>query len=202
MLTEELIDFVAQSQKFQPHFHFPLQSGSDAILAAMRRRYRTDSIQERMELFVERMPQAAIGIDVIVGFPGEGEAEFAKTVSFLRGLPAAYFHVFTYSERAKTTALSIEDVVPVPVRKARNKVLQSNEPEKAVGPCGHVSKGQRPTCAAGVRGRRCTACELGYTPEYVRVGEWTERLCAGSIVPVQLGDMSEGLVQGLWLESP
>ena len=123
LLEAPLIDFVADSEKFQPHFHIPLQSGSDAVLSAMRRRYRTDLYRDRLAHIVDRMPDAGIGIDVIVGFPGETEAEFAKTRDFLLEMPASYLHVFTYSERPKTTALRIEEVVPAPERKARNKVL-------------------------------------------------------------------------------
>ena len=201
LLTEDIIDFVAESQKFQPHFHVPLQSGSDAILAAMRRRYRTDLYKERMEYIVQRMPQAAIGIDVIVGFPGEGEAEFQETVSFLQDLPAAYFHVFTYSERAKTTALRIEDVVPVPVRKARNKVLRQMSLKKQWAHAARFQGQTRPVLLESEVGD-ASGCRLGYTPEYVRVSvSGTEGCAPGSIVAVQLGDMSEGLVQAHVLES-
>ena len=150
LLEAPLIDFVADSQKFQPHFHIPLQSGSDAVLSAMRRRYRTDLYRDRLAHIVDRMPDAGIGIDVIVGFPGETEVEFAKTRDFLLEAPASYLHVFTYSERPKTTALRIDEVVPVPERKARNKGVDASEPE-TVGPCRPV-RGGHPSGVVGGRG--------------------------------------------------
>lgn len=123
LLTEEIIEFVAQSPKFVPHFHIPLQSGSDEILTAMRRRYRTALYQERIEAIKKRMPNACIGVDVIVGFPGESEEHFMETYLFLRDLPISYLHVFTYSERPNTTALRIDHVVPIETRNLRNKQL-------------------------------------------------------------------------------
>ena len=125
LLEDDLIDFVAASQKFQPHFHIPLQSGSDDVLAAMRRRYRTELYASRIRRIREKMPHASIGVDVIVGFPGETEALFMETVDFIKSLDVSYLHVFTYSERPNTTALRIDDVVPVPVRKERNKTLRN-----------------------------------------------------------------------------
>lgn len=195
LLTEELIEFVAQSEKFQPHFHIPLQSGSDEVLAAMRRRYRTDLYRDRLNLIVDLMPQAGIGIDVIVGFPGESEAHFATTRDFLLGLPASYLHVFTYSERAKTTALRIDDVVPVSERKARNKMLQQVSMKMQWAHAAKFEGAVRPVLLESdldEHGRRS-----GYTPEYVRVAVADGVGCsAGAVVPVELGRMSEGRVQG------
>jgi threonylcarbamoyladenosine tRNA methylthiotransferase MtaB len=123
LLSDDIIDFVAASKKFVPHFHIPLQSGSDEMLTAMRRRYLTPLYRERIERIKSKMPDACIGVDVIVGFPGETEEEFMKTVDFLKSLDISYLHVFTYSERANTTALRIEDVIPMQVRQERNKIL-------------------------------------------------------------------------------
>lgn len=123
LLSDEIISFVAQSSKFVPHFHIPLQSGSDKLLAAMRRRYDSALYRNRVARIRELMPSACIGVDVIVGFPGETEEEFMKTVEFLKNIDINYLHVFTYSERANTTALRIEDVVPMEIRQERNKVL-------------------------------------------------------------------------------
>lgn len=123
LLSNEIIDFVAQSERFVPHFHIPLQSGSDEMLKSMRRRYLSDLYRDRIERIKEKMPDACIGVDVIVGFPGETEDEFMKTVDFIRSLDVSYLHVFTYSERANTTALRIEDVIPMQVRQERNKIL-------------------------------------------------------------------------------
>jgi threonylcarbamoyladenosine tRNA methylthiotransferase MtaB len=124
LCNDEIIDFVAGSKKFMPHFHIPLQSGSDTILQAMRRRYRTDLYRSRIEKIKSTMPHACIGIDVIVGFPGETDALFMETVDFLKSIDFSYLHVFTYSERDNTTALRIADVVPMDVRHERNKILR------------------------------------------------------------------------------
>jgi threonylcarbamoyladenosine tRNA methylthiotransferase MtaB len=124
LLTDEIIEFVSSSKKFMPHFHIPLQSGSDTILQAMRRRYRTELYRNRIEHIKKLMPDACIGIDVIVGFPGETDELFKETQQFLTEIPASYFHVFTYSERDNTTALRIVDVVPMETRFERNKILR------------------------------------------------------------------------------
>lgn len=124
LLTEDIIDFVATSQKFMPHFHVPLQSGDDEILRAMRRRYRTDLYRSRMAAIKEKMPHACIGVDVITGFPGETDELFQNTMNFIQELPVSYLHVFTYSERANTTALRIEEVVPIPKRQERTTQLR------------------------------------------------------------------------------
>jgi threonylcarbamoyladenosine tRNA methylthiotransferase MtaB len=124
LLTNEIIDFVATSARFLPHFHIPLQSGNDNTLSAMRRRYRTADYAGRVERIIQRMPNACIGVDVIVGFPGESDDDFEATYTFLLNLPIGYLHVFTYSERPNTTALRIADVVPMDVRAERNHRLR------------------------------------------------------------------------------
>ncbi|MGF1564619.1 MAG: tRNA (N(6)-L-threonylcarbamoyladenosine(37)-C(2))-methylthiotransferase MtaB [Flavobacteriales bacterium] len=133
LLSDDIIDFVAGSKKFVPHFHIPLQSGDDEVLKAMRRRYLTDLYKARVEAIRQAMPDACIGVDVIVGFPGETDAHFENTYSFLQELPVSYLHVFTYSERANTTALRIEEVVPMEIRQERNKRLRilSNKKRRA-----------------------------------------------------------------------
>jgi threonylcarbamoyladenosine tRNA methylthiotransferase MtaB len=125
LLSEDIIRFVAQSNKFMPHFHIPLQSGSNEILAAMRRRYRRELYAERVEMIKALMPHCAIGVDVIVGFPSESELHFNETFEFLHALPVSYLHVFTYSERDETKALQIKPVVPMQVRHERNKALRN-----------------------------------------------------------------------------
>lgn len=124
LLQDEIIAFVSTSKKFMPHFHIPLQSGSDDVLKAMRRRYRTDLYKNRIERIKELMPHACIGVDVIVGFPGETDMYFKETQQFLVDLPVSYLHVFTYSERDNTTALRINEVVPMELRYERNKQLR------------------------------------------------------------------------------
>jgi threonylcarbamoyladenosine tRNA methylthiotransferase MtaB len=125
LLTNEIVEFVANSDKFMPHFHIPLQSGSDAILGLMRRRYKKELYAERVRLIKTLMPHCSIGADVIVGFPGETDKEFEETLSFLHDLDVSYLHVFTYSERDHTPALTLKPVVPVNVRHERNKVLRN-----------------------------------------------------------------------------
>ena len=123
LLSNEIISFVATSQKFVPHLHIPMQSGSDAMLKSMRRRYDVALYRNRISHIRSVMPDACIGADVIVGYPGETDAEFNKTVEFIKELDINYLHVFTYSERANTTALRVEDVIPVTIRQERNKIL-------------------------------------------------------------------------------
>ncbi len=124
LLKNETIEFVSQSKAFVPHFHIPLQSGSDIILKNMRRRYLSDLYINRVQRIKEVMPHCCIGADVIVGFPGETDEEFLKTYHFLNELDVSYLHVFSYSERANTLAAEMEDVVPKAVRNKRSKMLR------------------------------------------------------------------------------
>jgi len=124
LLKDESIDLVSKSKSFVPHFHIPLQSGSDDLLKKMKRRYLTKLYYDRVQKIREVMPDAAIGVDVIVGFPGETETLFMETYNFLNELPISYLHVFTYSERENTEAAGMEGAVPIPERKRRNKMLR------------------------------------------------------------------------------
>jgi threonylcarbamoyladenosine tRNA methylthiotransferase MtaB len=195
LLSNDIIDFVASSQRFQPHFHIPLQSGSDAILQAMRRRYRTDLYRERIEHIRKQIPTASIGVDVITGFPGETEEHFEETRAFLLDLPISYLHVFTYSERAKTTALRIEDVVPIPVRKERTRSLRALSLKKQRAHFEQFVGSERPVLfeeamEEGIR--------FGYTPEYVRVGIPAECAESNSIQTTLLQQIrAEGYIHGL-----
>lgn len=125
LLTNDIITLVANSDKFMPHFHIPLQSGSNKILGLMRRRYKRELYTERVQLIKTLMPHCAVGVDVIVGFPGEDETAFKETFDFLHGLDISYLHVFTYSERDNTKALDIKPVVPIHQRNERNKQLRN-----------------------------------------------------------------------------
>ncbi len=125
LLTNDIIDLVANSDRFMPHFHIPLQSGSNKILALMRRRYVRELYADRVARIKTLMPHAAIGADVIVGFPGESEEDFKETFDFLHELDVSYLHVFTYSERDNTRAVEMKPVVPVSVRNERNKILRN-----------------------------------------------------------------------------
>ena len=124
LLKNETIDFVSQSRTFVPHFHIPLQSGNDEILKLMRRRYLSDLYVDRVTKIKEVMPHACIGVDVIVGFPGETDDHFLDTYNFLSQLDISYLHVFTYSERDNTIAADLDGVVPMDVRKKRSKMLR------------------------------------------------------------------------------
>lgn len=123
LLSDEIIEFVAQSKKFVPHFHIPLQSGSDTVLRMMRRRYKTELYVQRVEKIKSLMPNACIGVDVIVGFPGETDELFQETFDFIHSLPVSYLHVFTYSERDNTHAIQLDDRVPSSKRAERSKRL-------------------------------------------------------------------------------
>ena len=125
LLSNEIIEFVSHSKKFMPHFHIPLQSGSNNILGKMKRRYRNELYAEKVSFIKSLMPHACIGADVIVGFPGETTVEFNETVTFISSLDISYLHVFTYSERDNTEALLLSPVVPIHSRNERNKILRT-----------------------------------------------------------------------------
>lgn len=124
LLTEEIISFVSTSNTFVPHFHIPLQSGSNKVLKAMRRRYLRELYEERIQWIHKFIPHCCIGVDVIVGFPGESDEDFLDTYHFINGLDISYLHVFTYSERANTPAAEMTDIVPMEVRRERNEKLR------------------------------------------------------------------------------
>jgi len=123
LLTDEVIEFVAGSKRFVPHFHIPLQSGSDKILGLMRRRYKRELYSGRIEKIKSLMPDCCIGVDVIVGFPGETREDFIETYNFLNSLDVSYLHVFTYSERENTPAAEMTGIVPGSTRADRSKML-------------------------------------------------------------------------------
>jgi len=125
LISNEIIELVSDSKKFMPHFHIPLQSGSNKILGLMRRRYKSELYCEKVSLIKKLIPHCCIGVDVIVGFPGETETYFKETVDFLQALDISYLHVFTYSERANTLADSMKPVVPIVTRNERNKMLRN-----------------------------------------------------------------------------
>ena len=124
LLNDNIIKFVSKSKKFVPHFHIPLQSGSDKILKKMKRRYLTNLFLNKIKTIKKHMPDSCIGVDVIVGFPGESEDEFRKTYNFLSELDISYLHVFKYSERSNTEALNYSNVIPELIRKKRSNILR------------------------------------------------------------------------------
>lgn len=191
LLNDDIIDFVAQSKKFMPHFHIPLQSGSDDILRAMRRRYRTDLYKERVERILNRMPHACIGVDVITGFPGENEEKFAETRNFLLDLPVSYLHVFTYSERDNTTALRIADVVPNEIRHRRTIELRmlSEKKKRTFYEKFHDTEQRVLWESAEDEG-----VMYGFTENYLKVSKPWQAADVNSVSNVQLGSLSGELV--------
>src|SRR5450755_348764 len=125
LLSNKIIELVAASKKIMPHFHIPLQSGSNKILASMRRRYKKELYAEKISLIKKLIPDCSIGVDIITGFPGETDEDFNETLCFLKDMDVSYLHVFTYSERANTYALNIEPVIPVNIRNNRTKILRN-----------------------------------------------------------------------------
>ena len=130
LVSEQIIDLITQSQKIVPHLHMPLQSGSPSVLRRMKRRYKASAYRDTLLKYKELLPHACVGADVIVGFPGETDAEFEETFSFIESLPFSYLHVFTYSERDNTPAAEYEDSVPMRVRKLRNARLRALSEQK------------------------------------------------------------------------
>lgn len=178
LLTNEIIEFVSRSKKFMPHFHIPLQSGSNEILGLMRRRYKRELYTERVAKIKELMPHCAIGVDVIVGFPGETQQHFQETFDFLHGLDVSYLHVFTYSERAGTKALEIEPVVPVNIRHERNKALRNLSYMK-MQYFTNLHNGQ--TRKVLFEGHEKNGMMEGYTDNYIRIttphrAEWANEI--------------------------
>ena len=188
LLSEEIIEFVARSKKFMPHFHIPLQSGDDEILRSMRRRYRTDLYRSRIAKIKEVMPHACIGVDVITGFPGESNELFLNTMNFIKELPVSYLHVFTYSERPNTTALRIEDVVPVAERQERTAQLRILSEKKKHAFYQAFAQTDRSVLweSANENGRM-----LGYTDNYIRVSKSLneQQINTVQLEAIQTGDV-------------
>lgn len=166
LLTYDIIKLVAESNKFMPHFHIPLQSGSNTILGLMRRRYKRELYAEKIAAIKQMMPDCAIGVDVIVGFPAESDLEFQETFEFLHSLDISYLHVFTYSERNNTKAIDIKPVIPVHIRNERNKILRNLSYQKMqyfrAGQCG------RQRTVLFEQENRNGMME-GYTDNYIRI---------------------------------
>jgi threonylcarbamoyladenosine tRNA methylthiotransferase MtaB len=187
LLTDEIIQTVAASRRFMPHFHLPLQSGSDKILGLMRRRYRRALYAERVARIKDLMPHAGIGVDVIVGFPGETPADFLETYQFLNELPVSYLHVFPYSERANTLAPSLAGRVPERVRGERTTQLRSlSEKKKRFFYEQHAGFETDVLFEDDVTDGRVE----GYTPNYIRVAAKYDPLLVGEIRPLRLTQVS------------
>jgi threonylcarbamoyladenosine tRNA methylthiotransferase MtaB len=194
LLTNEIIEFVAQSKRFMPHFHIPLQSGSDKILKLMRRKYLTKLYRERVAKIKEVMPHACIGVDVIVGFPGETQEQFLETYNFINELDVSYLHVFTYSERANTRALNITPIVPIPERKERNKMLRIlSEKKRRKFYSEHVGTERKVLFEAENDG----GIRYGFTDNYIKTGIPYEEDMWNTIQTIRLNEVSDfGYVKG------
>jgi threonylcarbamoyladenosine tRNA methylthiotransferase MtaB len=178
LLNENIIEFVAASKKFMPHFHIPLQSGNNEILALMRRRYKRELYADRVKMIKQLMPYCAIGVDVIVGFPSESEAHFQDTYQFLHELDISYLHVFTYSERDNTRALEIKPVVSMALRHERNKTLRNLSYMK-MQYFTELHRGQ--TRKVLFEGHDKAGMMEGYTDNYIRINtpyheEWANQI--------------------------
>ena len=189
LLHEEIIRFAANSEKIQPHFHMPLQSGSDRMLALMRRRYQSDLYRQRVELIRSLMPDACIGVDVITGHPGETDELFRKSFDFIDRLPVSYLHVFTYSERPNTHALDIEPNVQDSIRKERTHKLRRLSARKRFEFDTRFIGEVRPVLFEGATNGDHM---LGWTDNYVRVGIPYRATLENRILPVELGERTEG----------
>ncbi|MBK9174851.1 MAG: tRNA (N(6)-L-threonylcarbamoyladenosine(37)-C(2))-methylthiotransferase MtaB [Flavobacteriales bacterium] len=199
LCSDAVIDFVAASRRFAPHFHMPLQSGSDAILERMRRRYDTTLYADRVARIKSLLPHACIGADVITGTPGETEVEFLKTHVFLRIIPVDYLHVFTYSERANTTAVRMEDTVPMATRRERTKQLRmlSSKVQRA-----HYERHLGTEREVLFEAEEVDGSMLGYTDNYLRVTAPYDASLVNQIIPVRLlGINGDGHVVGVVEES-
>lgn len=186
LLTTEIIDFVATSRRFMPHFHMPLQSGNDRQLREMKRRYTRSLYAERVTWIKEKMPHACIGVDVIVGFPGETDEDFLESVAFIQSLPISYLHVFTYSERINTPAASMVNPVPMPVRRERNAVLRAISEDKRLNfYSGHLGS-VRP---ALLEKDKSEEVWRGFTDNYIQITLPLSEGHLNQIIPVHLGHL-------------
>lgn len=166
LLTTDILNFVAGSKKFMPHFHIPLQSGSNKILGLMRRRYKKELYAEKIQSIKEILPHCSIGVDVITGFPGESEEDFKETYQFILDLDISYLHVFTYSERPNTLALDITPTVPINIRHARTKELRTLSFQKQQNfNTANIGK----TRNVLFEGRNKNNMMEGYSDNYIRV---------------------------------
>lgn len=193
LCTDEIIDFVADSRRFAPHFHMPLQSGNDKQLRQMRRRYPRELYARRVARIRERMPHAAIGVDLIVGFPGETEEDFLETYRFVSELDVSYLHVFTYSERPNTPAARMAGVVPLAERRRRNKMLTIlSEKKRRAFYERHLGQ-LRPVLFE--RGNQ-PGLLAGHTDNYIRIEAPLDENWINHTVPVRLtGVNAEGNVE-------
>jgi len=196
LLSQEIIEFVAQSESFVPHFHVPLQSGSNAILAKMQRRYRRELYTQRVDQIKRLMPHACIGVDVIVGFPEESDEAFLETYEFLNNLDVSYLHVFTYSERPGTKAVELNGIVPPQIRQKRSKMLRGLSVKKRRA---FYEKHLGSHQSVLFEGENKKGYIHGFTPNYIKVkAPWNPELVNGLYSVVLREIDTDGLVRFDW----
>ncbi|WP_338812420.1 tRNA (N(6)-L-threonylcarbamoyladenosine(37)-C(2))-methylthiotransferase MtaB [Bernardetia sp. Wsw4-3y2] len=199
LLSDEIIEFVAKSKKFVPHFHIPLQSGSDEILRYMRRRYKTSLYTERIEKIKNLMPDACIGVDVIVGFPNESDAHFMETYNFLHSLDISYLHVFTYSERQNTKAADMGNPVPKSVRAERSKMLHNlSDKKRRQFYESQLGKTKTVLWENEVKENKI----FGFTENYVRVNQLYNVSLPNTLQEVELKDFDKSDSKGTVIATP
>ena len=193
LFTDEIIEFCAASQKFMPHFHVPLQSGSDKILSDMRRRYKRNLYQNRVEKIKSVLPDACIGVDVIVGFPGETNNDFLNTYNFLNELEISYLHVFTYSERPDTDAVEMGEVVSKEKRAERSRMLHILSDKKRRFFHDQFVNQRRPVLFENMKNGKL----LGHTDNYIQIQTDGTPDLINTIHPVKLSGNYGRFVQGI-----
>ncbi len=195
LITPEIVDFVEQSAKFLPHFHIPLQSGSNRILALMRRRYRRELFAERIELIRNRMPDTFFGVDVIVGFPGETDDDFADAYRFIEQVRPSFLHIFPYSERPNTPAAEFEGKVnPKVVRQRVSLLTELSDKLHKEFYIKHIGQTRRVLIESTRKGDFM----FGFTDNYIKVGIPFNKNLAGKVVDVKLEKLNnEGFIEGI-----
>ena len=193
LFRDEIIEFCASSQKFMPHFHVPLQSGSDKILGDMRRRYKRDLYKNRVEKIKSVLPDACIGVDVIVGFPGETNNDFLNTYNFLNELEISYLHVFTYSERPGTDAVEMGEVVSKEKRAERSRMLHILSDKKRRFFHDQFVNQRRPVLFENMKNGKL----LGHTDNYIQIQTDGTPDLINTIHPVKLSGNYGRFVQGI-----
>ena len=188
LLTNEIIEFVAKSERFVPHFHIPLQSGNNKQLRQMRRRYKRELYADRVATIRQLMPHCCIGVDVIVGFPGETDEDFKETYRFIQELDISYLHVFTYSERANTLAAEMDNVVPVHVRRERNEMLRILSEKKRRH---FYNQHLGDNAVALLEGKNINGKMTGFTQNYIKVAVDYNEALINQLTPVKLNQFSD-----------
>ena len=192
LLSKEIINFCSSSKKFMPHFHIPLQSGSDKILTLMRRRYKRSTYLECVKMIKNVIPDATIGADVIVGFPGESDKDFVETIQFIDKLKISYLHVFTYSERSNTDAIKLDNKVDNKTRAKRSAILRKLSQKMLREHQNKFVKSSRPVLFEYLRKDKI----VGFTDNYIKVGVQADSSIINTIQNVKLAAYRDEFIEG------